>query len=371
LPAFVDQTSENSEETIETLSPSANKSMTPRKKKEQIQANFLLNFHYAPRERSFDASAPSRRKKVTTPFQKERFIQANVRQFVLSGEGGNVDYLPLQQSADAIVQWSRVVQVQVQVTPITSGLVHSGVEAAGVVRSWSSRVASTSSEGALVGEYRCPICLSGMPLRCPRITKCGHVFCYPCLVHYLSLSEYSWRKCPICMEAVVDRHLRSVVMKVPSVKMVENGKEDVKFILVRRKKGTMTCLSVTNHDKKEEDEEEKEDDDDDNNIPWLEEMKFYDLPFLRFVRTKRGMDGVWAAEEKELERIIDEYKRKKEKGEKNEECDEDEIVFVEMALVRIKAARLKEYAKLEQVRQSEREERIKKKINGGRSERRN
>jgi len=45
-----------------------------------------------------------------------------------------------------------------------------------------------------------------------------------------------------------------------------------------------------------------------------------------------------------LEKFIEEEKRKKEKGEESDE----KIVFVEMALVRIKAARLKEYAKLQQ-----------------------
>lgn len=46
----------------------------------------------------------------------------------------------------------------------------------------------------------CPICL--YPPLAARITRCGHIFCWPCMLHYLSLSERSWSKCPICYEAV-------------------------------------------------------------------------------------------------------------------------------------------------------------------------
>lgn len=46
----------------------------------------------------------------------------------------------------------------------------------------------------------CPICL--YPPVAARITRCGHIFCWPCMLHYLSLSERNWSKCPICYEAV-------------------------------------------------------------------------------------------------------------------------------------------------------------------------
>jgi hypothetical protein len=36
-------------------------------------------------------------------------------------------------------------------------------------------------------------------------TKCGHVYCYPCILHYLALAESGnkTRQCPICHEFVV------------------------------------------------------------------------------------------------------------------------------------------------------------------------
>jgi len=55
----------------------------------------------------------------------------------------------------------------------------------------------------------CPICL--YPPTAPQVTSCGHVYCYPCVLHYLALSDDKWRKCPICDELVKRGDLRSVV----------------------------------------------------------------------------------------------------------------------------------------------------------------
>jgi len=43
----------------------------------------------------------------------------------------------------------------------------------------------------------CPICLE-VPLA-SKITKCGHIFCWPCMLHYLALAESNWRRCPMCL----------------------------------------------------------------------------------------------------------------------------------------------------------------------------
>lgn len=46
------------------------------------------------------------------------------------------------------------------------------------------------------------------------MTRCGHVYCWPCILHYLALSDKkSWRKCPICYEAVHIGDLKSAVAK--------------------------------------------------------------------------------------------------------------------------------------------------------------
>ena len=52
----------------------------------------------------------------------------------------------------------------------------------------------------------CPICLS--PPVAAKITRCGHVYCWTCILHYLSLSDDESRKCPICFEDVCNKDLK-------------------------------------------------------------------------------------------------------------------------------------------------------------------
>lgn len=76
----------------------------------------------------------------------------------------------------------------------------------------SSALASAAATGELdtqdEGDTTCPICLS--PPTAPRMTKCGHVFCFPCILHYLSTSDNKWARCPICFDSVNERQLKSV-----------------------------------------------------------------------------------------------------------------------------------------------------------------
>ncbi|KAJ2008406.1 hypothetical protein GGI04_001156 [Coemansia thaxteri] len=57
----------------------------------------------------------------------------------------------------------------------------------------------------------CPICLS--PPVAPRVTKCGHVICYPCALRYLSFEcegGLQPKKCPICWAMVSGNDLLPV-----------------------------------------------------------------------------------------------------------------------------------------------------------------
>jgi hypothetical protein len=54
----------------------------------------------------------------------------------------------------------------------------------------------------------CPICL--YEPCAAKMTKCGHVYCWACILHYLSLSDKSWRKCPICFDSIYKKDLKSV-----------------------------------------------------------------------------------------------------------------------------------------------------------------
>ncbi|KAJ8518753.1 hypothetical protein ONZ45_g4220 [Pleurotus djamor] len=42
------------------------------------------------------------------------------------------------------------------------------------------------------------------------MTKCGHVFCFPCILHYLNTSDNKWARCPICFDSVNEKQLKSV-----------------------------------------------------------------------------------------------------------------------------------------------------------------
>jgi len=42
------------------------------------------------------------------------------------------------------------------------------------------------------------------------ITKCGHIFCRPCLLHYQSLSDRSWSRCPLCSNSVYSAAVKTL-----------------------------------------------------------------------------------------------------------------------------------------------------------------
>ncbi|KAL9654600.1 hypothetical protein ABK040_006662 [Willaertia magna] len=82
-------------------------------------------------------------------------------------------------------------------------------------------------------EY-CPICLDN--LKAPKITKCGHCFCFPCIMRYVALGESSSRKCPLCNESVYLNTLKSVEIHVKK-EYKENDLID--FVLLKRSKNVI------------------------------------------------------------------------------------------------------------------------------------
>lgn len=90
-------------------------------------------------------------------------------QFVVNEDG---DYSMYIKSADVLVDWNKIEQI--------------------IVR---------SSE-----EPQCPICL--FPPVASKMTKCGHMYCWSCILHYLALSDKEWRKCPICYDSIYINDLK-------------------------------------------------------------------------------------------------------------------------------------------------------------------
>ncbi|XP_037587877.1 RING finger protein 10 [Cebus imitator] len=83
----------------------------------------------------------------------------------------------------------------------------------------------------------CPICL--YPPTAAKITRCGHIFCWACILHYLSLSEKAWSKCPICYSSVHKKDLKSVVATESRQYVVG---DTITMQLMKREKGVLVAL---------------------------------------------------------------------------------------------------------------------------------
>lgn len=143
----------------------------------KISLNHLLNFTFEPRGHANHCDGNGRgtwgkrNRWENKPFNKELFLQANC-QFVVCDDQ---DYTVHFTDPDTLVNWDFVEQVRICSHEVPS----------------------------------CPICL--YPPTAAKITRCGHIFCWACILHYLSLSEKTWSKCPICYGSVHKKDLKSVV----------------------------------------------------------------------------------------------------------------------------------------------------------------
>ncbi|KAM6156275.1 E3 ubiquitin-protein ligase RNF10 [Rhynchocyon petersi] len=171
----------------------------------KINLNHLLNFTFEPRGQAghFEGSGHGtwgkRNKWGHKPFNKELFLQANC-QFVVSE---NQDYTAHFADPDTLVNWDFVEQVRICSHEVPS----------------------------------CPICL--YPPTAAKITRCGHIFCWACILHYLSLSEKTWSKCPICYSAVHKKDLKSVVATESRHYVVG---DTITMQLMKREKGVLVAL---------------------------------------------------------------------------------------------------------------------------------
>lgn len=124
--------------------------------------------------------------------------------FVMNPTG---DYTVHFADPDIFFQWHDILQV---IIPRTSAMAAA-----------SSRGESMSQEE---GFTTCPICLA--PPTAPRMTKCGHVFCFPCILHLLGTAENKWVRCPVCFDSVNEKHLKAVKwLDEPSV--IDDSEEKV------------------------------------------------------------------------------------------------------------------------------------------------
>ncbi|KAF8602332.1 hypothetical protein BDV93DRAFT_538386 [Ceratobasidium sp. AG-I] len=145
--------------------------------------NHLLNFTLPPRSQPLAQHVPRRNRKPNhVYYNPEKFVNAQYR-FVMKPTG---DYTVHFADPDIFFQWEDILQVLI---PRSSAFASAGTAAEGVTT--------------------CPICLS--PPTAPRMTKCGHVYCFPCILHYLQTGDNTkWNRCPICFDSVNEKQLKCV-----------------------------------------------------------------------------------------------------------------------------------------------------------------
>ncbi|RCI08568.1 hypothetical protein L249_4775 [Ophiocordyceps polyrhachis-furcata BCC 54312] len=144
---------------------------------------------------------------------KSRYVHANYR-FVVSPDA---TYSNHAADADVLLDWLNVMQI----------------------------IASAESQST-----SCPICLSE-PVA-PRMAKCGHIFCLPCLIRFMhsnsgadepkSIRGARWKKCPICEDSVYLHEVRPVRFYVGQESSLPRVGDDVVLRLMARNANSTLAL---------------------------------------------------------------------------------------------------------------------------------
>lgn len=144
-------------------------------------------------------------------------------------------------------------------------------------------------------EYLCPICREE-DLVCPVISKCGHIFCWPCILHYMLYASENegegWRKCPLCEELVFKDCLKfaKVYIKTPPV---EKGKATFKLAFRNKASSVVKYYEESDSGKEERNKFENLEvfynDSEAYNITRIRVCQEYDLIFDQY-RTRLNED---------------------------------------------------------------------------------
>ena len=154
----------------------------------------------------------------------------------------------------------------------------------------------------------CPICLS-IPVA-PRMAKCGHIFCLPCLVRYMASSDGDnppekkprYKKCVICADSVYMSDIRPVRFFRGQQSEPPREGQDVVLRLVMRRPGSTLALPKDGADPPSELEE----------LPW-----HFAAEVMDYARVMKGSEDYMA---EQFEREIRELE---------EMQQEDELLFGE------------------------------------------
>jgi hypothetical protein len=157
-------------------------------RKGQTSITHLMNFSLPPRPQNNPSHGYGRNIRQNRTWglgsgyhavDKARYVHANYR-FIVDPRG---DYRAQSVDADIHLDWNNVLQI----------------------------LASELSQDA-----SCPICL-GAPVA-PRMARCGHIFCLPCLIRYMQSEDEGKlpekrarsKKCPLCVDSVYISETRPV-----------------------------------------------------------------------------------------------------------------------------------------------------------------
>ncbi|WVF69893.1 hypothetical protein IAT40_004676 [Kwoniella sp. CBS 6097] len=212
-----------------------------------------LNFSLPPRSRAGQAGVPgsgvpgiprrSRRGEGWRggPMSREKFLNASFK-FVLKPTE-TLSYGAHFADPDISLHWGHILQVLVptfSAFSVAQGYVTSDAHGSSSTNANTLGTSFDSMDLEGMGEEAadrrrrmederrgrmCPICL-GKPVA-GRMTKCGHIFCFPCILHYIQLSDIpKSAKCPICGDTVQSNMLKSVKYLDASVMLKAAAGED-------------------------------------------------------------------------------------------------------------------------------------------------
>ncbi|KAL4714601.1 hypothetical protein ACJJTC_006647 [Scirpophaga incertulas] len=154
------------------------------------------------------------------------------------------------------------------------------------------------------GSSECPICL-GTPVA-GRVGLCGHVYCWPCVLHYAATNEKQPPPCPVCTTPL---HVKN--MKPTRPVQWDTPSEEVTMRLVRRLRGSTTVEIAPSSGEMIKM----------NNTKIMPIKNANNAPFSKlFTASKQQVQDIINRERKEIQSQI--YK----------EIDTSEIVFMEEAL---------------------------------------
>lgn len=187
---------------------------TANSRKGQTSITHLMNFSLPPRPQYQPPPRNTRRYNTSgyNAVDKARYVHANYR-FIVSPDR---NYHAQAANADVHLDWDSVLQV----------LVSAQTQAAS-----------------------CPICLS-IPVA-PRMARCGHIFCLPCLIRYMHSSDEDapvpdrkprWKKCPICWDSIYTSETRPVRWFRGQEGDLPFEGSDVVLRLVKREPGSTLAL---------------------------------------------------------------------------------------------------------------------------------